>query len=282
MPELKGLSVAFVEGHPAESARVLETLSPADGAEFLTAVAPRLAASVLRYLAPAFCAKVLEPLDDETIVRLLEAMGFQEVSQLLQRTPVERQTRLLGRLPVATAIAVRMLIGYPKGTCGAAMDPSPLVLSPDATVAEALEQLRQFEGELGDCLFVCDSERRLVGVIALGDLVRAAPRAAVGSVMSASQHSVSALASVASIARHPGWNYFHVMPVVERENRLVGAAHRHMLSTQRSEAAAQTNPPLTAGAAGAYWQTIAVLTEGVIRALPPVPPVGKARRNDER
>ena len=183
MPELKGLSVAFVEGHPAESARVLETLSPADGAEFLTAVAPRLAASVLRYLAPAFCAKVLEPLDDETIVRLLEAMGFQEVSQLLQRTPVERQTRLLGRLPVATAIAVRMLIGYPKGTCGAAMDPSPLVLSPEATVAEALEQLRQFEGELGDCLFVCDSERRLVGVIALGDLVRAAPRAAVGSVI---------------------------------------------------------------------------------------------------
>lgn len=282
MPEAKGLSVAFVEGHPAESARVLESLSPSDSAEFLAAVSPRLAAPVLRHLAPAICAKVLEQLDDALIVPLLEAMGFQEVSQLLQRVPGERQTRLLGRLPVATAIAVRLLIGYPKGTCGAAMDPSPLVLPPELTVAEALEQLRQFEGELGDCVFVCDSQRRLVGVIALGELVRAAPRAALSSVMLMPQHSLSALASVASTVRHPGWDHFHVLPVVERENRLVGAARRDVLSRQRSEANAQTSPPLTAGAAGAYWQTISVLTEGVIRALPPVTPLGKARRSDER
>lgn len=282
MSEVKGLSVAFVEGHPAESARVLENLPPRDSAEFLAAVIARLAAPVLRHLAPAYCAKVLEQLDDEVFVRLLETMGFQEVSQLLQRVPVERQSRLLGRLPVATAVAVRLLIGYPKGTCGAAMDPSPLVLSPEATVAEALEQLRQFEGGMGDCLFVCDSQRRLVGVIGLGELVRAAPRTAVGNVMAAPQHSLSALTSVASTARHPGWNYFHVLPVVERENRLVGAAHRHMLSSQRSEATAQTAAPLTSGAAGAYWQTISVLTEGVVRALPPVAPVGRAGRDDER
>ena len=281
MPEVKGLSVAFVEVHPAESARVLESLPPSDSAEFLAAVTSRLAAPVLRHLAPAFCAKVVERLDDEAIVRLLETMGFQEVSQLLQRVPVERQTRLLGRLPVATAIAVRLLIGYPKGTCGAAMDPSPLVLAPEATVAEALEQLRQFEGDLGDCLFVCDSQRRLVGVMALGELVRAAPRVTVASVMSTPQHGLSALASVASTTQHPGWNHFHVLPVVERENRLVGAAHRHTLLSRHSEGSAQAHPPLTAGAAGAYWQTIAVLTEGVIRALPPVTPVGRARRDDE-
>jgi magnesium transporter len=281
MPEVTGLSVAFVEGHPAESARVLEGLPAADSAEFLAAVAPRLAVPVLRHLAPAFCAKVFERLDDDVVGRLLRAMGPQEVSQLLQRVAVERQTRLLARLPVATAVAVRMLIGYPKGTCGAAMDPSPLVLSPEATVAETLEQLRQFDGELGDCFFVCDSQHQLLGVVGLSELVRAAPRAAVASIMWAPEHTVSALASIGSTARHAGWEIFHVLPVVERENRLVGAAHRRMLTRQLSGVAAQGDPPLAAGAAGAYWQTISVLAEGVVRALPPVTPLGKSRGNNE-
>jgi magnesium transporter len=282
MPEVNGLSVAFVEGHPAESARVLEGLSPEDSAEFLAAVSPRLAVPVLRHLGPAFCARVFGRLDDNEVGQLLHAMGPQEVSQLLQRVPVERQTLLLARLPVATAVAVRMLIGYPKGTCGAAMDPSPFVRSPETTIAEALEQLRQFEGELGDCIFICDSQRQLLGVIGLGELVRAAPRAAVASVMCAPEHTVSALASVGSAARHAGWETFHVLPVVERDNRLVGAVHRRMLTRQLSGATAQADPPLAAGAAGAYWQTISVLTEGVVRALPPVTPMAKVGRNDER
>ncbi len=282
MREVNGLSVAFVEGHPTEAARVLEGLSPADGAEFLAAVAPPLALPVLRHLGPAFCSKVFGQLDDDQIGRLLQPMGPQEVSRLLQHVPLERQTQLLMRLPVATAVAVRMLIGYPKGTCGASMDPSPLVLSPDATIAEGLEQLRQFEGEPGDCVFICESQRRLVGVLGVAELVRAAPRAAVASVMRAPEHTISALASVGSTAGHQGWETSHVLPVVERESRLVGAMHRRMLMKQHSGVTAKTDLPLVAGAAGAYWETLAALTAGVIRGLPPVSPMGKTRRNNER
>ena len=50
MPEVNGLSVSFVEGHPTEAARVLERLAVGDGAEFLAALAPRLAVPVLRQL----------------------------------------------------------------------------------------------------------------------------------------------------------------------------------------------------------------------------------------
>jgi len=282
MPEVNGLSVAFVEGHPAEAARVLEGLSVADSAEFLAELAPRWAVPVLRQLRPALCTKVFEHLNDDQVARFLQVMGAQEVSQLIQRVTPERQTRLISRLPVAAAVAVRMLIGYPKGTCGAIMDPSPLVLAPDSTVAEALEQVRQFEGELGDCVFACDSQRRLVGVLGLAELVRGPPRGSVASVMWTPEHTVPALASIASAARHHGWESFHVLPVVERENRLVGAAHRRVLRMQLSGGVMPTDPPLATGAAGAYWQTLAALTEGVVRALPPVSPVGSMRRNDER
>ena len=282
MSEANGLSVAFVEGHPAEAARVLEGLSVADSAEFLAGLTPRCAVPVLRHLRPALCTRLFEHLSDDQAARLLQVMGAQEVSQLLQQVIPERQTRLLSRLPVAAAVAVRMLIGYPKGTCGAIMDPSPLVLSPDSAIAEGIEQVRQFEGELGDCVFVCDAQRRLVGVLGLAELVRGAPKAAVADVMWRPEHTVPALASIASIARHEGWESFHLLPVVERENRLVGAAHRRVLLRQLGGGVAPADPPLATGAAGAYWQTLAVLTEGVVRALPPVSPVGRLRRNDER
>jgi Mg/Co/Ni transporter MgtE len=278
---VNGLSVSFVEGHPAEAARVLEGLSVPDSAEFLAELAPRCAVPVLRHLRPALCTKLFEHFDDDQMGRFLKVMGAQEVAQLIQRVSAERQTRLLSRLPVAVAVPVRMLIGYPKGTCGAVMDPSPLALSPEATVTEGMEQVRQFEGEPGDCVFVCDSQRRLLGVVGLAQLMRAAPRSAVSDVMWMPEHTVPALASVASIARHEGWESFRVLPVVERENRLVGAVHRQVLRSELAGGMAPADPPLATGAAGAYWQTLAALTEGVVRVLPPVPPVGRTRRNDE-
>jgi Mg/Co/Ni transporter MgtE len=282
MPEVNGLSVAFVEGHPTEAARVLEGFNIGDSAEFLAALAPRLAVPVLRQLRPAFCARLFEQLNDGQIGGLLHAMGPQEVAQLLQRVSVERQTQLLARLPVATAVAVRMLIGYPKGTCGAVMDPAPLVLSPDATVGEGLEQLRQFEGDPGDCVFVCDAQRRLLGVVGIAGLVRAALRGSLKSIMEPSEYTVTALASIASTAGYEGWERCHILPVVERENRLVGALHRRVLRRELGSGVAPSEPPLATGAAGAYWETLAALTEGVVRALPPVTPIGKIRRNDER
>lgn len=282
MPEVNGLSVSFVEGHPTEAARVLEGLAAADGAEFLAALAPKLAVAVLRHLRPAFCTKLFEHLDDEQIGRLLHLMGPQEVSQLLQHVSMSRQTQLITRLPVATAIAVRLLIGYPKGTCGAVMDPSPFMVSPEASAREALEQLRQFAGDPGDCIFVCDAQRRLLGVIEIAELVRASAADTMADVMSAPQHTVSALGSVSSTARHEGWERFHILPVVERENRLVGAAHRRIVLRHLSGGIESTEPPLASGAAGAYWQTLSLLAEGLVRALPPVAPIGKVRKNDER
>ena len=281
MAEVNGLSVSFVEGHPAEAARVLEGLAVPDSAEFLAELAPRSAVPVLRHLRAALCTKLFEHLSDEQVSRFLQIMGAQEVAQLIQLVSAERQTRLLARLPVAVAVAVRTLIGYPKGTCGSIMDPSPLVLSQESTVTEGLEQVRGFEGDPGDCVFVGDSQRRLLGVVGLAELVRAAPRATVASVMQAAEHTVPALTSVASIARHEGWESFRVLPVVERESRLVGALHRQNLRRQLTGGMALSDPPLATGAAGAYWQTLAALTEGVVGALPPVPPVGRVRRKDE-
>ena len=283
MRELTELSAAFVKAHSSEAARVLEGLAPDDTAAFLGALDAKLAAVVLHHLGIAYCGKVLQHLDDDQAAECIRSMSSQAAARLLHNLAPGREVRLLGRLPVGQAIALRLLIGYPKGTCGACMDPAPLVLSPETTVAEAIEQARRHEEpEHGDCVFVGDAQRRLIGVVALGDLLHAAPGELLSAIMRRPEHSVSALASATTAAAHPGWDAFHLLPVVERESRIVGGLHRRLLVRELGETAVRSGPGLADGVTGTYWNTVSVLTQVVIGSLPPVSPVASTRRSDER
>ena len=282
MREASGLSGAFVESHPADAARVLEGLGATDTAGFVAALPPRLAAPILRHLSAPFCARVLELLDDTQLPGLVEAMGPQAAARVVEQLAAARQLRLLGQISVGASIAIRLLIGYPKGTCGACMDPWPLALVPDMPVADAIEETRKFQGDLGDCLFVSNGQRRLLGVVAIGQLVRCGAREPLSAIMVAPAHVISALASARAVAGHPGWDVYHVLPVVERENRLVGALHRHALTAALSGLLAQSQPAVASGLFGQYWQTLAALAEVVIEILPRVPAVADERRKNER
>jgi Mg/Co/Ni transporter MgtE len=281
MREVNGLSVAFAEAHPGEAGGALESLAVEHSAAFLGALAPRLAANVLRHMSPQYCARVIEQLEEEPAAELCAQVEAQAAAQIFRHLSAARRAHLLARLPVGTALAVRMLTEYPKGTCGASMDPGPLVLAPETAVADALERARRFEGDLGDCLFVADGARRLLGVAALGDLVRAAPPQRLSAVMRPAEHTVSALASLHSIAGHPGWEAFHVLPVVEREHRLVGALRRHALLAALGGTADPGGADLAAKVTGAYWETLLALAQVVLKALPAVKPVNRAGRDHD-
>jgi len=282
MPEVNGLSRAFVESHAPEAARALEGLPVQDTAQFFAALPARLAATVVRHMSPPYCAKVFEQLGDEQATGLFRVVGPQVAAQIIQQFAQDRQGRLLAQLPVGAAVAIRLLVGYPAGTCGASMNPWPLALTPDTHAAEALEQVRRYEGEIGDCVFVTDEQRRLRGVVGLHALVRAERGRELSAIMGAPHHFLSALATATTAVRHPGWDEYHVLPVVEREDRLVGALHRHALVTMLESKPSGPAPDVAGGAAGVYWQTVSLLTEIVVGALPPVSPVERAGRNDER
>jgi len=282
MAEAGGLSQAYVEAHAAEAARVLEAMPAADTARYVAELSPQRAASLLRHMSPPYCAKLFEFIGDEKATGLCRVVGPQSAAQVLQQLPAERQAQLLSLLPVGVAVAIRLLVGYPVGTCGSCMNPWPLALTRETAAGDALAQIRAFEGEIGDCVFITDEQRRLRGVAGLDALVRAAPNTLLESLMVVPADTVSALAMVSAVAGLPGWDQFHVLPVVERENRLVGALHRNALASELAGKPATPAASAAGGLAGAYWQTVSVLAQIVVGTLPPVEPVERARRTDER
>lgn len=284
--ETRGLSQAFAEYHPAEAAQVLEALPPAESAAFLAELPIRASAAVVRRMAPPYSARCAEAFDEGILMALAEVLGPQPTAALLKHLPPERQARALERLPVAVAVAVRLLIGYPRDTAGAWMEPWPLALAPDVPVQDAVEQLRRFEGTLHDLVFVVEGDWRVSGVLSAATLLRAAPREPLSRVMRQPAPRVPALTPINSVRDHPGWHDFPALAVVERQDRLVGALHRQALAAALAEArpraVSQATGETLAALGSAYWQSVSALAQLTVSLLPGVRRVGDKEGENER
>jgi len=276
----------FAEGHPLEAAQVLEGLPAAESGAYLAALPARVAAGVVKRMAPQYAARCAETMSESVVTALLEALGPQPASALLHHLPRDQQARALERLPVGTAVAIRLLVGYPQDTAGSCMDPRPLALPPETPVADALEQLKRFEGEPVDMVFVVGTERQVLGAAALVALLRSPPREALSRIMRQPAPTVSALTPLAAVQRHPDWFEVPALAVIERGDRLVGALRRQtlekVLARDNGFRADQTANEALAGIGGAYWQVLTALAQIAVSVMPPVTPVEPREKDRER
>jgi magnesium transporter len=282
------LSLAFMRGHPAQAARVLESL-PADEAAVLFTQAPaRLGAEVLAAMLPYRAAHCIEALGDARALELLAPMGTQPTVAILRHLPEPRRESLIAGLPTAAALASTLLLGYAEDTLGAWADPDVVVLPADTRATYALERMQQAPATQAQ-LFVADSERRLAGVVNLGSLLQAPDGATLATLMQRPGHVLAAIAPLFAAPDHPGWESSSVLPVVEPGERLVGVMTRDALTRALRRVA--TSPSNTDGEATlpvllvrGYWQALSGLLEVALALLPKVPALADtvSEKPDER
>lgn len=271
----RSLSLAFMRGHPAQAARVLEAL-PADEAVAPFQRAPaRLGAAVLAAMLPRRAARCVVSLDDERLLELLSVMGTQPMVALLRHLPAPRRQRLTAGLPTAAALATSLLLGYTEDTLGAWADPDVVLLPSDTRAGDALERMREAPAA-HPVLFVADAERRLAGLVALTTLMQAPAGATLGSLMLRPPAVLAAYAPLAGAVTHPGWEISSSLAVVEPGERLVGVMTRDALARALRHASPQgADAPATLPGlvAMGYWQALSGLLEGGLALLPRVPPL---------
>jgi Mg/Co/Ni transporter MgtE len=85
---------------------------------------------------------LLSHLDDERAADVLEAMDPDDAADLLAELSELDKDRLLELMEPEEAGPVRRLLTYATDSAGGLMTPEPIVLRPDATVAEALARVR--------------------------------------------------------------------------------------------------------------------------------------------
>ena len=250
------LASAFAETHPVDAARVLERVDPRDAAAVLTALPPRVAGEVLRLLGPAAIAGCTAELTDHVLTGIAAELPIDAAVTTLRSVPRERQEAVFAGLPDALGGALRRLLSYAPDTAGALADPRVLALPDDITVGEAQKQVRASDRRLAYYLYVVARDQRLVGVLDVTTLMAARPKETLLNLMHRDPVRLEAHVSLATVAVHPAWRDFDVLPVVGTNDTLLGVIrHKVVRQTEASRQRARSDSMVATvvGLSELYW-----------------------------
>jgi Mg/Co/Ni transporter MgtE len=213
-----------------EVANALRDLPAKRRHEVVDALDDERLADVLQELSEDEQAEVLAHLGEERAADVLEAMNPDDAADLLGELAQPERERLLRLMAPEESAPVRRLLAYSSDTAGGLMTPEPVVLTPDATVAEALARVRNPEltPALASMVFVCRPPSatptgRYLGCAHLQRLLREPPSDLVAGVLDTELARLGPQASLAEVTRYFAAYDLVCAPVVDNEGHLLGA-----------------------------------------------------------
>lgn len=224
------LVASMSEMHPADLANTLLDLPQQRMIEVAQELDDERLADALEEMPEEDQADILERLGDERAADILDQMEPDDAADLLAQLPAKRSEHLLELMEPEEADDVRNLLRYDPDTAGGLMTPEPIILSADATVAEALALIRRHElhPALAASVFVTlppfeTPTGRLLGVVHFQRMLRYPPHERLGAIIDETVEPVAATAPAAEVARLLASYDLVSLPVVDQAHRLVGA-----------------------------------------------------------
>ncbi|TMM39161.1 MAG: magnesium transporter [Actinobacteria bacterium] len=224
------LLAAWDKMRPADLANVLQDLSDIRRVEVATALDDERLADVLEELPEHDQVEILAALNPERAADVLEEMNPDDAADLLAELPKPDQEVLLDLMQPEEADPVRRLLDYQPGTAGSVMTSEPIVLTPDATVAEALARIRepQLAPAVAAQVFVARPPMatptgRYLGTVHFQRLLREPPAEILGGVVDNDIHPLRPDTPLPEITRRMATYNLVSLAVVDQNDRLVGA-----------------------------------------------------------
>ncbi len=223
------LLATFEELKAADLADVVHDLTPKRRLEVAQALDVERLADVLEELPEADQVEILSQLEVYRAVKVLEAMQPDDAADLLAELPTDQAEQLITLMDPGEAEDLRRLLSYDDDTAGGMMTTEPVILPPDAPIAEALAHVRRADlpPSLAAAAFVCrppleTPTGRYLGLAHLQRMLREPPHTPVGDILDKDVEPLDPTDSLETITRHLATYNLISVPVTDETGNLVG------------------------------------------------------------
>lgn len=220
---------------------VLDTLEPADIAEMMESlyddnelkeedlprmfrVLPKdLAADTFIEMNPDMQETLIKAFTDKELHQIMDDMFVDDMVDVIEEMPANVVSRMLKSVDSATRRNINTILNYPEDSAGSIMTIEYIDLNRNMTVKDAFDKIRK-EGEDKETISVCyvTDKKKLVGIVSIRDLLLNPYEAKIGDIMESDVISVMTTDDKEVVANALSKYDYTALPVVDKENRLVG------------------------------------------------------------
>ena len=248
------LNQGFARLHPSEAARQLESYEPLEAAEILKPISSKDVAAVLGACQPGVAARIVECLNPNRIAEVIGELPMSIAHLALRQLQPDVQAQVINQLGPLQGMRFRRALAQPKQTAGSLADPRVVTLPPDITVEEGKALLRRNSRQAGYYVYVVGRDAKLEGVLTMKALFMADPQDVIASVMSDQVVAIPADLTKEEIIKHPFWQQYPTLPVVERDKVFLGMLRYRTLQQVIEESATRRVPGSLPAALIELWE----------------------------
>jgi CBS domain-containing protein/sporulation protein YlmC with PRC-barrel domain len=213
--------------HPSDLADILEELAPAERNALFSSLDEEVAAEALEEVRPKMQQSLIESLDSEQVAGIVEEMDPGAAADLLAELPDERSEAILEEMDPEERQDVEDLLEFSGNSAAGRMTTEYIALPASAIVDQAINALRDFEGDLETItdIYLLDEEERIAGLVPLVQLLLAKADMPLSSLPQGHLVACSVDANGRKVAELFDKYNLRSLPVVDHDQKLVGVVH---------------------------------------------------------
>ena len=213
--------------HPSDIADILEELAPAEREAVFTSLPEETAAEALEEIDPRVQKELLQRIDSERAADIIEEMDPGAAADVLAELSEEQSEKILEEMEPEERQDVEELLEFSAETAAGRMTTDFISVSREASVAEAVDALRHFEGDPDTIseIYLLDDEKKLESVVMLPRLLLAQPDTKLSSLSEGHIVSCGLHARDNEVAELFDKYNLRSLPVVNTTRHVAGVIH---------------------------------------------------------
>jgi len=180
--------------------------------------------------APGEAAGMLDHYPDDFVAQMLASLNPALAQSVLERFRNERRQKIIAAAPPEVRQQWIRNEAYPENSIGHMMEPALAVFGPAITVTEATRELRHFvKRAFITYVFVVDDKERLLGVVAMREMLLAGPEQRLDEIMIPDPFFLTPDMPLVEAMKATMVRHYPVYPVCNADGKLLGLVRGQML-----------------------------------------------------